>query len=262
MQRAFGERSPSKEPNRIAGMFDAIAPRYDLLNGLLSAGFDRRWRALAIRSLRLTGEQVLLDLCTGTADLALTARRSAAGRARRVVGIDFAPAMLQRAQRKIYGAGENGAIAVVRGDAMRLPIHDGAVDALTVAFGIRNVEVAETACREMCRVLRPGGRLAVLEFAIPTMPIVRQAYLLYFTYVLPALGRLISRHATAYSYLPASVTAFPTPDRFARLLQDVGFVGVVVNRLTLGVVFLYSAVKGSPESVNPESRIPSRQSRL
>lgn len=240
----------SKEPDRIARMFDAIAPRYDLINRWLSAGFDRRWRARAIRTLGLTGEQVLLDMCTGTGDVALAARRSPTGRARRVVGIDFAPAMLQQAQRKIHGAGESLAIAVVRGDAMRLPVHDGAVDALTVAFGIRNVEVAEIACREMYRVLRRGGRAAILEFAIPTMPVVRQVYLSYFTHVLPALGRLISRHATAYSYLPASVTAFPTPDRFARLLQDVGFTAVRVNRLTLGIVFLYSAVKGS----HPESR--------
>lgn len=224
-------------------MFDAIAPRYDLLNRLLSAGFDRRWRARAIRSLRLTGEELLLDMCTGTADIALAARRSAVGRARRVVGLDFAPAMLQLAHRKVCAAGENGAIALVRGDALQLPIHDEAVDAVTVAFGVRNVEDAETACREMYRVLRLGGRLAILEFAIPTIPVVRQAYLSYFTHVLPALGRLISRHTTAYSYLPASVTTFPAPDRFARLLRDVGFTAVVVNRLTLGVVYLYCGLK-------------------
>lgn len=234
-------------------MFDAIAPRYDLLNRLLSAGFDHRWRTRAIRSLGLTGEEILLDVCAGTADVALAARRSAPP-ARRVVGVDFAAAMLQLGRRKVHEGGEHGAIALVRGDAMRLPLHDGAVDAVTVAFGIRNVEEAETACRELHRVLRTGGRLAILEFAIPTRPIVRQAYVWYLTQVLPMLGRLISRHATAYSYLPASVTAFPTPDRFARLLGDVGFTDVLVNRLTLGIVYLYSAAKGSPESRTPISR--------
>jgi demethylmenaquinone methyltransferase/2-methoxy-6-polyprenyl-1,4-benzoquinol methylase len=237
-------------------MFDAIAPRYDLLNRLLSAGFDRRWRARAIRSLELTGDERLLDLCTGTADVALAARRSAP-RARRVIGVDFAAAMLQRGRRKVHDAGEQGAIALVRADAVRLPLHNGAVDAVTVAFGIRNVEDAETACRELHRVLRIGGRLAILEFAIPTLPIVRHAYLSYFRHVLPMLGRVVSRHTTAYSYLPASVTAFPTPDRFAHVLDDVGFTDVQVRGLTLGIVYLYSAVKG-----DPESRIPSPESHL
>ena len=250
------EVGPSKDATRIAGMFDAIAPRYDLLNRLLSAGFDRHWRARAIRSLRLTGEERLLDVCTGTADVALAARRSAP-HAQRVIGVDFAAAMLQRGRRKVHEAGEHGAIALVRGDAMRLPLQDRVVDAVTVAFGIRNVEDAETTCREMHRVLRIGGRLAVLEFAIPTLPIVRHAYLSYFTYVLPMLGRLISRHTTAYSYLPASVTAFPAPDRFVRLLGEVGFTDVQVNPLALGIVYLYSATKGSPES-----RIPIPGSRL
>ena len=242
----------SREATRIAAMFDAIAPRYDLLNRLLSAGFDRRWRARAIRSLHLSGHETLLDMCTGTADVALAARR-AAHRATRVIGIDFAAAMLELGRRKIHAAREEGAIALLRGDAMRLPVRDGGADALTVAFGIRNVEVAETACREMYRVLGRGGRLAILEFAIPTMPVVRQAYLSYFTRALPILGRLISRHTTAYSYLPASVTAFPSPDRFAQLLREVGFTNVSVDRLTLGIVYLYSGTKEQPP--DPQSRL-------
>jgi demethylmenaquinone methyltransferase/2-methoxy-6-polyprenyl-1,4-benzoquinol methylase len=263
------EIGPSREANRIAGMFDAIAPRYDFLNRLLSAGFDRRWRARAIRSLRLTGQETLLDICTGTADVALAARR-APHRARRVIGIDFAAAMLELGRRKIHAAREDDSIALLRGDAMQLPIRNGAVSALTVAFGIRNVEDATAACREMHRVLARGGRLAILEFAIPTMPIVRQAYLSYFTRALPMLGRLISRHTTAYSYLPASVTAFPSPDRFAQLLCNVGFTDVSVNRLTLGIVYLYIAMKGpglrplegAPSESKRESRATNPRSRL
>src|SRR5258706_1690084 len=128
-------------------MFDAIAPRYDLLNHLLSAGIDRRWRAAAIRSLRLTGRETLLDVCAGTADVALAATPGAA----RVVGVDFSGAMLAHGLRKVKAAGASGHIDLVRGDAMRLPVADGSVDAVTVAFGIRNVQQPEVACGEMAR---------------------------------------------------------------------------------------------------------------
>jgi demethylmenaquinone methyltransferase/2-methoxy-6-polyprenyl-1,4-benzoquinol methylase len=188
----------SKDARQIAGMFDAIAPRYDLLNQWLSAGFDRRWRRRAIRSLKLTGGETLLDLCTGTADVALAARRGS-NRARRVIGVDFASAMLKIAQEKIDQAGERGSIALLRGDATQLPIDTAGVDTLSVAFGVRNVEDAVGACREMWRVLRPGGRLAILEFAIPRLAIVRGMYLFYFNRVLPRLGRLVSRRRFAPS---------------------------------------------------------------
>lgn len=235
--------SPSRDAGRISGMFDAIAPRYDLLNRVLSAGFDRRWRRRAIRSLALRDDETLLDVCAGTADVALEARRGVGrSRAGRVVGVDFSAAMLDLGRRKIEAAHEP-AVALVRGDAMRLPVRAGGVDAVTVAFGVRNVEDASAACREMHRVLRPGGRLAILEFAIPTLPLVRQIYLGYFTRVLPLLGRLVSRHSTAYAYLPASVTAFPPPARFVDVLRELGFADVVANRLTMGVVYLYSARK-------------------
>src|SRR5687767_9100787 len=162
------DREPlDKSRDRIAGMFDAIAPRYDLLNRLLSVGIDRRWRAAAIRSLGLTGRETLLDVCTGTADVALEARR---GGAARVLGVDFAGAMLKLGFVKVRAAGEDGRIPLVRGDAMSLPARDASVDAVTVAFGIRNVEQPERACAEMARVLKPGGRLAILEFGVPRLP--------------------------------------------------------------------------------------------
>jgi len=230
----------SKSPSRIAGMFDAIAAHYDLLNHLLSAGIDKRWRRLAIRSLRLTGRERVLDLCTGTADLAIAARM-ATPRAARVIGIDFAGAMLQVGREKLRRADMDEAVALVRGDASRIPLVDRSVDAVTIGFGIRNVENTAAACREMARVLKPGGTIAILEFAIPRMPIVRAAYLAYFNHVLPRIGRIVSRHNAAYGYLPASVGAFASPDEFVTILRDAGFTSISASPLTFGIVFLYTA---------------------
>jgi len=234
------ENDLSKAPDRIAGMFDAIAGQYDLLNHLLSAGIDRRWRRRAIRSLGLTGRERVLDLCTGTADLAIAAR-TASPPAARVVGVDFAAAMLGIGREKIRRRRLAETVALVRGDATRIPLADGSVDAVTVAFGIRNVERTQAACDDMHRVLRPGGRLAILEFAVPTMPVVRPAYLWYFNRVLPRVGRLLSRHGAAYGYLPASVGAFASPDEFVTILRQSGFVDIAASPLTFGIVFLYTA---------------------
>lgn len=229
----------SKAPDRIAGMFDAIAGRYDFLNHLLSAGIDRRWRKAAIRSLALTGRERVLDLCTGTADLAIAAR-SAHPPAARVVGVDFAGAMLRVGHDKLRQGGLADRVTLVRGDAANVPVHDRSVDCVTIAFGIRNVERTAAACAEMYRVLAPGGRLAVLEFAIPSTPIVRAGYLWYFNRVLPRIGQMVARHE-AYGYLPASVGAFHTPDEFVKLLRQVGFEGVQARPLTFGIVYLYTA---------------------
>ena len=227
----------SKSPRKIASMFDAIAARYDVLNHLLSAGIDKRWRARAIRSLRLTGRERLLDVCTGTADVAIAAR-TAAPAAARVVGVDFADAMLRVGVRKLRDRALDG-VALVRADASRLPIADRSVDAVTIAFGIRNVDDRAAACREMHRVLAPGGRLAVLEFATPRAPLFGALYTWYSTRILPRIGRAISGHEAAYDYLPASVAAFSSPDEFMKLLRQCGFVDVTAVPLTLGVVFLY-----------------------
>jgi demethylmenaquinone methyltransferase/2-methoxy-6-polyprenyl-1,4-benzoquinol methylase len=225
-------------------MFDAIAPRYDFLNHLLSAGIDRYWRRLAIRSIGLTGRERVLDLCTGTADLALAARQARPGAAR-VIGVDFAGAMLTIGMEKIRRAGLDREISLVRGDAMRIPVADASVDAVTIAFGIRNVEDPDVACQDIARVLKPGGRLVILEFAIPTAPLFRAAYLSYFRHILPRIGRAISGHDAAYGYLPASVGAFASPDTFMNLLRKHGFDEVAANSLTFGSVFLYTATRRS-----------------
>ncbi len=235
--------STSREPARIAGMFDAIARRYDTLNHLLSLGLDRRWRARAVRELALTGRERVLDVCTGTGDLAVEALTSPAGSAREVVGIDFAGEMLRHALAKAVSTGLAGRLRLVRGDATRLPCPDAVCDAVTVGFGIRNVLEPEAACREFFRVLRPGGRLAILEFGMPRIPGIRTAYRWYFRYVLPRVGGLVSRHGEAYSYLPASVEQFATPEAFAIMLRRVGFTAVGSVRLTAGIVYLHVATR-------------------
>jgi demethylmenaquinone methyltransferase/2-methoxy-6-polyprenyl-1,4-benzoquinol methylase len=231
-----------KSPDKISGMFDSIAGRYDLLNTVLSGGLDRLWRRRALRSLELTGKERLLDVCTGTADVAIGAAARSAGAAR-VVGVDFAGAMLARGLEKVHAARLEPRVQLVRGDAMWLPVADASVDAVTIAFGIRNVQQTQVACAELLRVLRPGGRLAILEFGLPIVPAVRPFYLWYFNHVLPRIGRVVSRHDAAYDYLPQSVGAFPWGGAFARILSDTGFSQVHASPLTFGIVYLYSAAK-------------------
>lgn len=231
---------PAKDPSRISGMFDAIAERYDFLNHLLSAGLDKQWRKSAVQALQLTGHEVVLDLCTGTADLALAAIAGERG-ARRVVGVDFSGAMLDIGKRKV--AAVSSRVDLIRGDATRIPLRDAAVDATTIGFGIRNVEAPAEACREIARVLRPGGTLVILEFSLPRSPALRNFYLWYFRNVLPLVGRLVSRHPSAYTYLPASVEAFPSPEEFLQQLRDAGFGTVRAVPLTFGVVYMFIARK-------------------
>ncbi len=243
--------STSKEPERIAGMFDAIALRYDRLNHLLSAGMDRRWRRRAIRELGLTGTERLLDVCTGTADLAIEGAVHRHGAAARVIGIDFAGEMLRLGLDKVRAAGLGSRVALARGDATRLPVPDESFDAATIAFGIRNVADPLAGCRELHRVLVPGGRAAILEFGMPTLPIVAGVYAWYFRVVLPRIGRLVSRHADAYEYLPASVSAFPSGEGFVTILRQAGFASVRYVPLVMGAVYLYVAERD--QALKPRS---------
>jgi len=232
---------PDKTPSRIAGMFDAIAPRYDLLNHVLSAGLDRRWRSRAVDALALPDGARVLDLCTGTADLAIATVQHSRGAS--VVGVDFAGEMLKLGLTKIRGASLDQRVRLVRGDAAAIPVGTASCDAATIAFGIRNVAEPERALREIARVLRPGGRLAILEFGQPRVPGLRTLYSWYFRYMLPVVGRMVSKHQSAYSYLPASVGTFPPPAEFSRTLAATGFSQVRAVPLTFGVVYLFVARK-------------------
>jgi len=235
-----GNRELDKSPRKIAGMFDAIAARYDLLNTVLSGGLDRYWRQKAIASLQLTGRERLLDVCTGTADVAIgSARRGAA----RVVGVDFSGAMLTHGLVKVRHAALGERIQLIRGDAMNLPVASGSVEAATIAFGIRNVQRPEVACAELFRALRPGGRLAILEFGTPQSPVFGPIYHWYSRNVLPHVGRVVSRHDAAYTYLPESIGAFAYGGEFNGILRAAGFSQVQARPLMFGAVYLYTGRK-------------------
>jgi demethylmenaquinone methyltransferase/2-methoxy-6-polyprenyl-1,4-benzoquinol methylase len=231
--------APDKSPDRIASMFDAIAGRYDFLNHFLSVGLDRRWRTRAIAALHLPAHARVLDLCTGTADLAIEA--ATADRGVRVIGVDFAGAMLRHGLQKLRATRLDSVVMLVRGDATRVPVRDNWADAATIGFGIRNVVDPDAALRELARVLKPGGTLAILEFGEPRIPGIRSLYNFYFRAILPKLGRAVSKHDSAYSYLPASVGTFPPPHEFAATISSHGFSGVKAVPLTFGIVYLYTA---------------------
>ena len=222
-------------------MFDAIAKRYDFLNHFLSVGLDTRWRARAIREAALPPDARVLDLCTGTADLAIAAIHAVPSA--RVVGVDFAGAMLSVGLGKLQARQLARRVSLVRGDATRIPVRDGWADAATIGFGIRNVADPDAALRELARTIKPGGRLVILEFGEPIVPGIRTLYNWYFRFLLPQLGRLVSRHQSAYSYLPASVGTFPPPPQFAATISSHGFRDVRAVPLTLGIVYLYAGTR-------------------
>jgi demethylmenaquinone methyltransferase / 2-methoxy-6-polyprenyl-1,4-benzoquinol methylase len=222
----------------VRSMFAAIAPRYDLLNHLLSLNIDRSWRRTAVDAL-LAGRSpdgTYLDACAGTLDLGLELARRR-GFSGRVVGADFAEPMLRLGVGKIGGARVSPAAA----DALRLPFPDGVFDGAMVGFGVRNLADLNEGVRELARVLRPGGRVVILEFAVPSRQPLRGLYLLYFRRVLPRIGRLISRHGSAYAYLPASVLEFPEPQALADRMTAAGFDDVRWRRRTGGIVAVHVA---------------------
>lgn len=223
----------ASQPAKIRAMFDAIAPTYDLLNHTLSLGIDLRWRRIAARSLQLKAGDKAADLCAGTLDMSVALRQTGA----RVLALDFSLPMLQGGEKK---AARAGAILRVQGDAMRLPLPAGALDAVTVAFGIRNVFSTGDCLREIRRVLRPGGRIAILEFA-PAKGLTGRLFNLYFRHLLPRLGALISGDGAAYRYLPESVAGYLAPAEFLALLAEAGFTDGKARRFFPGVAVLYTA---------------------
>ncbi len=221
-------------------MFAGIAGRYDLLNHLLSGNTDRRWRRLVAAELgpALTEGAHVLDVACGTGDLSLTL--SAAGSAQ-VIGVDFCRPMLEIAREK--AAGETRGVPFVEGDALRLPFADEAFDVATIAFGLRNLSSVGDGLKELLRVLKPGGRVAVLEFSSPVVPGFRALFQFYFTRVLPRIGGLVSGSRGAYEYLPDSVSKFPDQKRLVALMRETGFTEVGYRNLTGGIAALHTGTR-------------------
>jgi len=227
--------------SQVSRMFNRIAPYYDFLNRLLSLGIDTIWRKKAIRQLQSTHPQLILDVATGTADVAIETARKL--QPEKIIGLDISAEMLQIGRQKIKKRGLDTIITLEEGDSEALPYPDNTFDAVSVAFGVRNFENLEKGLREMQRVLKPDGQIVILEFSKPRIFPIKQLFNAYFKYLLPLIGRLTSKDPKAYSYLYESVQAFPDGQDFVNILSKTGFKSNQCTPLTLGICSLYSALK-------------------
>jgi demethylmenaquinone methyltransferase/2-methoxy-6-polyprenyl-1,4-benzoquinol methylase len=245
-----GPVSAEEKARFVRKMFDGIAPRYDLLNSLLSAGVHHGWRRFAVRCAALAPGDCALDICCGTGDFARELRQSV-GKPGRIVGIDFSRAMLDNGRPKM----ERAAILRAQADAIRLPFSGDAFDAVTVAFGIRNVARIDQALREIARVLRPGGRFVCLEFANPEPSLFKTVYDAYSKSVLPRVGGLLSGNPHAYAYLPESVSRFHSRADLAAAIAAAGFDPVRYVDLTFGIVCVHVGIKGASAPAGAGERL-------
>ncbi len=230
----------STKKDEVQQMFNAIAPSYDFLNHFLSLGIDKRWRRRAVEKVAVLGPQRVLDVATGTGDMAIMINRLLGCR---VTGADISAGMLEVAKGKIAAAGLCDVVDVREADSERLPFADGEFDAVTVAFGARNYQDLDQGLRDMARVTRRGGRVVVLEFSRPRRFPFKQIYMFYFRHILPLMGGLVSKDKRAYEYLPQSVLAFPDGDDFLRHMSEAGLQPIERQELTLGVATVYVAEK-------------------
>ena len=227
--------------SQVSNMFDNIAPYYDFLNRFLSLGIDTIWRKKAINQLKSNQPQLILDIATGTADVAI----ETAGRLQpeKITGLDISNEMLEIGRKKIKKRGLDSVIELIQGDSENLPFQDNTFDAITVAFGVRNFEHLEAGLSEMERVLKPGGKLVVLEFSRPTIFPFKQLFNFYFKNILPQIGKLTSKDPKAYQYLYESVQAFPDGKDFLTILGKTGFKSSQCIPLTLGICSIYTGQK-------------------
>ncbi|MBK7885832.1 MAG: bifunctional demethylmenaquinone methyltransferase/2-methoxy-6-polyprenyl-1,4-benzoquinol methylase UbiE [Bacteroidetes bacterium] len=230
----------STKRERVEEMFDSIATRYDLLNKVLSAGIDKSWRKKAIDELIAIKPNAILYIATGTADLALECMRL---KPAEIIGIDISNKMLDIGRHKIMAKGYQGIIRLEQADSEQLPYDDARFDAITVAFGVRNFEHLEEGLKEMYRVLRPGGKVVILEFSQPDRFPVKQFYNFYSYKVMPKIGQMLSKERSAYEYLPASVSAFPHGKNFLSILTKTGFKDTKSIPLTFGIASIYTGIK-------------------
>ena len=221
-------------------MFNNISRRYDFLNHFLSLGIDRGWRRKAINILRPLKPQSILDVATGTGDFAVQAMSL---KPQKVVGVDISEGMLDVGKKKIIAKGLSNVVSLQYGDSENLPFGDNSFDAITVGFGVRIFEDLRRGLGEMYRVLKPGGKAVILEFSRPKSFPFKQVYNFYFSFILPRIGKMVSKDDSAYTYLPKSVEAFPDGEDFLRILQDVGFKQNQCRSLTFGVSSIYTGTK-------------------
>jgi demethylmenaquinone methyltransferase/2-methoxy-6-polyprenyl-1,4-benzoquinol methylase len=230
----------TSKKEQVARMFNNISKRYDLLNHLLSLGIDRGWRNKAIRQLKPLQPRIILDVATGTGDFAIQAMDLSP---EKIIGIDISTGMLEVGKRKLLERNLGDRVELQWGDSENLSFAENKFDAVTVAFGVRNFENLEKGLREIIRVLRPGGQVVILEFSKPRKFPFKQVYLFYFRFVLPRIGRLVSKDKAAYTYLPESVEVFPDGDDFLNILRDVGFNETRCEPLTFGISSIYTGRK-------------------
>lgn len=234
-----------KSSARVQQMFGEIAGRYDLLNRVLSLGIDRSWRRRTVRLVPPQGHAPILDVCTGTADLALAYWRASKGQVS-IVGADFCQPMLKIGRKKCLRAGAAGEITLVEADAMQLPFADNTFQIVCVAFGLRNVSDTDAGLREMVRVCQPGGRVAILEFSTPTVWPLGALYAWYFQRVLPRIGQALARNSqAAYNYLPQSVVRFPQAEALAERMWTAGLANTQFHTFTFGIATLYTGEKSN-----------------
>ena len=233
--------SALSKKEQVADMFDDIAYRYDFLNGFLSAGIDKRWRKKALSYLKEIKPLNILDVATGTADIAMMAADMFD--TEKITGIDISEGMLQMGRKKIIKAGLQQRIELLKGDSETINFNNNAFDAVTVAFGVRNFQDLEKGLSEILRVLRPGGKLVILEFSKPPAPVIRSFYNFYLKRVTPFIGKLFSKNYCAYKYLDLSIKAFPEGKNFLHILDKLGYIHTHHKPLSLGICSIYCAEK-------------------
>lgn len=227
--------------SQVKEMFDNIAPAYDFMNRAMTFGIDRLWRAKAVSLIRKSAPQTILDVATGTADLAILMARKMPEVL--VTGIDLSEGMIARGEEKVKKAGLGDRITLQTGDCLDLPFADGTFDCVTVAYGVRNFENLAAGYSQMLRVLRPGGLLCVIELSTPTLRVVKPFYRFYTRCVIPGVGRMVSKDVRAYSYLPESIAAVPQGREMCGIITEAGFKDAKFIPLTFGVCTIYTAVR-------------------
>ena len=235
----YKDKNTSKK-EQIAAMFNSISGKYDFLNHFLSLGIDILWRKRAVRLLKKHQPKLILDIATGTGDFAIEALSL---NPKKIIGVDISEGMLSVGREKLIKKNLTGKIELISGDSEFLPFEDNFFDAVIVSFGVRNFENLEKGLSDMLRVLKPGGKVVILEFSKPKSFPFKQIYQFYFQWILPKIGKLISKNHAAYTYLPDSVEAFPDGDHFLNILNKIGFQKNQCTPLTLGISSIYSGSK-------------------